>query len=57
MVHFRKKKKEILDQILGPHRYDRDIRPAGHVNDTSGFLLNLVSMHPIMFVEYFAKHT
>ena len=37
MVHFRKKKKEILDQILGKHIYDREIRPAGHVNDTSGF--------------------
>ena len=36
MVHFRRKKKEILDQILGAHRYDRQIRPAGHVNDTSG---------------------
>ena len=37
MVHFRRKKKEILDQILGKHRYDRDLRPAGNANDTSGF--------------------
>ena len=37
MVHFRKKKKEILDEILGQHRYDREIRPSGHFNDTSGF--------------------
>ena len=37
MVHFRKKKKEILDEILGQHRYDREIRPSGHLNDTSGF--------------------
>ena len=43
MVHFRRKKKEILDQILGKHRYDRQIRPAGHVNDTSGFLLISIS--------------
>ena len=45
MVHFRKKKKEILDQILGKHRYDREIRPSGHVNDTSGFGFTSICAH------------
>ncbi|XP_065165102.1 glutamate-gated chloride channel isoform X4 [Atheta coriaria] len=34
-VNFREKEKEILDQILGPGRYDARIRPAG-VNGTDG---------------------
>ena len=37
LVHFRKKKKAILDQILGSNKYDCEIRPPGHVNDTSGW--------------------
>ena len=55
MVHFRRKKKEILDQILGKHRYDRQIRPAGHVNDTSGFLL--ISISALYTLScYFLRH-
>ena len=59
MVHFRRKKKEILDQILGKHRYDRQIRPAGHVNDTSGFLLISISALYTLscnFGCYFLRH-
>ena len=41
MVHFRRKKKEILDLILEPLTYDRQIRPAGHINDTSGCCYSL----------------
>ena len=42
MVHFRRKKKEILDQILNTVKYDRQIRPAGHINDTSGCCYSLL---------------
>ena len=34
-MNFRKKEKEILDEVLGSSRYDSRIRPAGHMNDTS----------------------
>ena len=34
-MNFRKKEKEILDEVLGSSRYDSRIRPAGHHNDTS----------------------
>ena len=34
-MNFRKKEKEILDEVLGSSRYDSRIRPAGHLNDTS----------------------
>ena len=34
-MNFRKKEKEILDEVLGSSRYDSRIRPAGHSNDTS----------------------
>lgn len=32
-VNYREKEKEVLDQILGPGRYDARIRPSG-VNGT-----------------------
>lgn len=32
-INFREKEKEVLDQILGPGRYDARIRPSG-VNGT-----------------------
>jgi len=32
-VNFREKEKQVLDQILGPGRYDARIRPSG-VNGT-----------------------
>ena len=35
--HFRRRKKQILDHILQSIRYDKEIRPPGHVNDTSGW--------------------
>ncbi|XP_060536948.1 glutamate-gated chloride channel isoform X3 [Cylas formicarius] len=34
-INFREKEKEVLDQILGPGRYDARIRPSG-VNGTDG---------------------
>ena len=34
-MNFRKKEKEILDEVLGSSRYDSRIRPAGQSNDTS----------------------
>ncbi|XP_022914866.1 glutamate-gated chloride channel isoform X3 [Onthophagus taurus] len=34
-INFREKEKEVLDQILGPGRYDARIRPSG-VNGTGG---------------------
>ena len=34
-MNFRKKEKEILDEVLGSSRYDSRIRPSGHQNDTS----------------------
>ncbi|KAL3289516.1 hypothetical protein HHI36_022933 [Cryptolaemus montrouzieri] len=34
-INFREKEKELLDQILGPGRYDARIRPSG-VNGTDG---------------------
>nr|CAD7437517.1 unnamed protein product [Timema bartmani] len=34
-VNFREKEKQVLDQILGPGRYDARIRPSG-VNGTDG---------------------
>lgn len=42
-VNFRQKEKEILDQIIGADRYDSRIRPAGMINDTSKFQLELVT--------------
>ena len=38
-MNFRKKEKEILDEVLGSSRYDSRIRPAGHSNDTSKLAL------------------
>ena len=35
-MHFRRKKKEILEEILQPDTYDVRVRPSGNVNDTSG---------------------
>jgi anionic glutamate receptor len=32
-VNFREKEKQVLDQILGPGRYDARIRPSG-INGT-----------------------
>ena len=40
-VNYREKEKEILDQILGPDRYDSRIRPSGLTNDTSKYELNI----------------
>ena len=34
-INFRKKEKEILDEVLGSSKYDSRIRPAGKHNDTS----------------------
>ncbi|PZC77454.1 hypothetical protein B5X24_HaOG203404 [Helicoverpa armigera] len=34
-INFREKEKQILDQILGPGRYDARIRPSG-INGTDG---------------------
>ena len=34
-INFRKKEKEILDEVLGSSKYDSRIRPAGQHNDTS----------------------
>ena len=39
-INFREKEKEILDQIIGPDRYDSRIRPSGMSNDTSTYLIN-----------------
>lgn len=39
-INFREKEKEILDQILGPGRYDARIRPSG-VNGTGEKLFSL----------------
>ena len=51
MVHFRRKKKEILDQILDAIQYDRQIRPAGHVNDTSGCCYILLDSSPLVVMN------
>lgn len=34
-INFREKEKQVLDQILGPGRYDARIRPSGVVNGTA----------------------
>ncbi|XP_065165100.1 glutamate-gated chloride channel isoform X2 [Atheta coriaria] len=46
-VNFREKEKEILDQILGPGRYDARIRPAG-VNGTG-------DGPTIVFINFFLR--
>ena len=55
MVHFRRKKKEILDQILKASKYDRQIRPAGHVNDTSGCWYNFLDSSPLIVMNVCTK--
>ncbi|XP_059477827.1 glutamate-gated chloride channel isoform X4 [Neocloeon triangulifer] len=42
-VNFREKEKQVLDQILGPGRYDARIRPSG-VNGTDGPAIVRVNM-------------
>lgn len=41
-INFREKEKEVLDQILGPGRYDARIRPSG-VNGTGEICLFFTS--------------
>ncbi|XP_065165099.1 glutamate-gated chloride channel isoform X1 [Atheta coriaria] len=48
-VNFREKEKEILDQILGPGRYDARIRPAG-VNGT-----DIGDGPTIVFINFFLR--
>ncbi|CAB3363753.1 Hypothetical predicted protein [Cloeon dipterum] len=42
-VNFREKEKQVLDQILGPGRYDARIRPSG-VNGTDGAAIVMVNI-------------
>ena len=37
-VNFRKKEKDILDEVLGSSKYDSRIRPAGMQNDASEYI-------------------
>ncbi|GJQ66820.1 GluCl [Trypoxylus dichotomus] len=58
-INFREKEKEVLDQILGPGRYDARIRPSG-VNGTDGpaivrvnlFVRSIATISDIKMVSY-----
>lgn len=49
-INFREKEKEILDQILGPGRYDARIRPSG-VNGTGKSCCSAYIVH--FYFSYF----
>lgn len=45
VVNFREKEKEVLDDILGPGRYDARIRPSGE--NGTGEYMNVLFLRPL----------